>query len=141
MKKTRSMRKKDTGIAAHITVGVVLSLISTFIFSILLTILVEREVVSIKNAPMFVMGIHALSTIIGSMLAVFLEKGRIALVAGIVTAGYFLILLSINMLIFSSGFEGMGQCVLASLAGGLISVLINMRGSRKRKYNIKVHSR
>ncbi len=141
MKKARSMRKKDTGIAAHTAIGIVVSLVSAFIFSVLLSVLIERELVSFNNATAFTMGIHMLSILIGSIVAISLEKGRIALVAGIVTAGHFLILLCINMLIFSSGFEGIGQCVLASLGGGLISVLINMKRSRKKKYNIKVHSR
>ena len=141
MKKISSMAKKETGIAVHIALGVLLSAICTFIMSIILTVMVENETISPGATSSFAIGIHAISVFIGSMLSLTLGKGRIAVVAGIVAVCYLVVLLCINMLIFSSGFESIGAEMISSFAGGLLSMFLKIKFNGKKKHRMKVHSR
>ena len=141
MKKARSMTGKETGAAVHIILGVLMSVACTFALSILLAVLVEKEAVSISAVPTLSVGVHAISIFVGSMLSMTLEKGRIAIIAAIVAAAYLVILLCINMLIFSSGFEGIGATILSVFLGGLLSVFIKGKFSGNKKHRIKMRSR
>lgn len=141
MKKRKSAGKKDTSILVHITFGLLLSLIVSFLLSTLATVLIEREITPIASMNMLMIGIHVLSVFVGTTLATSMEKGRIAIVAGIVTACYFLILVCINMLLFSEGFENLGIGVLSIIAGGLIAVLAKSKTGRSKKRHIKMRSR
>ncbi len=141
MKKTRSTVMKDTNIITHIVFGVLLSLLSTLLMSILLTAMIEKEIISFEAIPAFTICVHAISVFVGTMLSVSIEKGRIAVVAGIVSACYFVILLCFNMLIFSAGFEGIGMGVVSVLAGGLLGTIIKSKFNGKKKHRIKLHSR
>lgn len=141
MKKRKSAGRKDTNILVHITFGILLSLTVSFLLSILATVLIENEVTPITSMNILMIGIHAVSVFIGSTLAITMEKGRIAIVAGIITACYFLILVCINMLVFSEGFAGLGTGMLGMMAGGLIAVLTKSKMSGTKKHRIKMHSR
>lgn len=141
MKKARSITEKETGSAVHIILGVLLSVACTFVLSILLTVLVENEVISISAVPILSAVIHAISIFVGTLLSTAMEKGRIAIVAVIVVATYLIILLCINMLVFSSGFEGMGSTILSVFLGALLSVFINGKFFGRKKHQIKMRSR
>lgn len=139
--KRKSAGKKDTSILVHIAFGLLLSLIVSFLLSTLATVLIEKEITPIASMNMLMIGIHVLSVFVGTTLATSMEKGRIAIVAGIVTACYFLILVCINMLLFSEGFENLGIGVLSIIAGGLIAVLAKSKTGRSKKRHIKMRSR
>ena len=139
--KRKTAGKKDTSILVHITFGLLLSLIVSFLLSTLATVLIEKEITPIASMNMLMIGIHVLSVFVGTTLATSMEKGRIAIVAGIVTACYFLILVCINMLLFSEGFENLGIGVLSIIAGGLIAVLAKSKTGRSKKHHIKMRSR
>ena len=141
MKKIRTGAEKSKNIVSHIVLGALLSLISLFIMSVILAIMVEKEVIPITAMPTFAMGIHAISVFVGSLLATILEKGRIAIVAAIVAVFYLLALLCVNMLIFSSGITGMGLTVIGSAIGGLAAVVIKGNICRSKKYRTKLRSR
>ena len=141
MKKTHSITGKDTGMAIHIGLGILLSLVSTIMMSILLTVLVENESVQLSSVPIFAFGMHTVSVLIGCTLSLTLEKGRAGIIAGIVTAGYIAVLLCINMLVFSAGFNGIWGSALSAAGGSLLAMLISGKLRGKKKHRIKVRSR
>lgn len=141
MKKTSPMGKKDGSVVINIALGVLISLISMLLLSVLLTVIVEKETVSFSSVSAFTIAIHIISVFIGTIVSVTLEKGRIAIVAGIVSGAYFVVLLCANMLIFSAGFDGVGAGILSILAGGLFSVLVKGKLMGKKKHKIKMRSR
>lgn len=141
MKKRQSAGKKDTSILVHIAFGMLLSLGISFLLSILVTVLIEKEVIPLTSLKVFMIGTHALSVFIGSILAISKEKGRIAIIAGMVAACYLLVLVCINMLVFSEGFDGLGTGILGMLAGGLIATLTKTKMFGVKKHHIKMRSR
>jgi MFS family permease len=141
MNKTSSMGKKDSGVAMNIVLGGLISIICMLLLSVLLTVLVENETVSISSVSVFTMAIHLLSVFLGTILSITLEKGRIAVIAGIITVAYLVVLLCVNMLVFSAGFNGFGAGILSALAGGVLAILLKGRLMGKKKYKIKKRSR
>ena len=126
---------------AHITLGVLLSLAVSLLFSILATITIEKEIISMESMNILMIGVHALSVFLGSILAISKEQGRIAVIAGAVTVCYLLILVCINMLVFSDGFSGVGTGILGMLSGGLIATLIKSKMLGVKKRHKKMRSR
>ena len=126
---------------AHITLGVLLSLAVSLLFSILATITIEKEIISMESMNILMIGVHALSVFLGSILAISKEQGRIAVIAGAVTICYLLILVCINMLVFSDGFSGVGTGILGMLSGGLIATLIKSKMLGVKKRHKKMRSR
>lgn len=141
MKKIHSKSEKDTGIIRHIGLGILISLICAVLMSIILAVMTEKEIISVDTAPSFVVAIHAISVFIGSIISLAFEKGRIASIAGAVATSYLLLLLCANMLIYSSGFRGLGGGVISTYAGSLVAVMIKSKISGKNKHRMKVRSR
>ena len=125
----------------HIALGVLVTLACTFLMSLLLAIMVENEVVAVNSVPTYTIGIHTITVLIGSMLSASLEKGKIAVMAGAVAGCYLLVLLCINMLVFSEGFAGIGSGIFSAIAGALLTILIKGKFSGKKKHRIKMRSR
>lgn len=125
---------------AHITLGVLLSLAVSFLFSILATITIEKEIFSIESMDMLMIGVHALCVFLGSILAISKEQGRIAVITGAVTVCYLLMLVCINLLVFSDGFSGVGTGILGMLSGGLIATLLKSKMLGAKKHHKKMRS-
>ena len=141
MKRAHSISMKDTGIIINVSLGILLTMVCAFLLSILLTVLVENERIHLSGIPVYLYGIHAISVFIGTLLSLTLEKGRLAIIAGIVAAAYFVILVSINMLVFSSGFEGIIGTAAGISAGGALSVLLKAKTGGGKKHKVKMRSR
>lgn len=141
MKKRYSKTDKDTSIVIHIMLGLVLSLISLFALSIILTVLVEKEVIDIDIIPVLAGMPHAISAFIGTILGLSLEKGRIAIVTGVVAVLYLLMLLCVNMLVYSTGISGIGPAIIGILSGGALAALLFDKIGNRKKHRIKVRSR
>lgn len=141
MKKMHSKSKNDTGIIGHIGLGILISLICAVLLSIVLAVMIEKEIIAVDAAPSFAVAIHAISVFIGSIISLSFEKGRIAMIAGVVATSYLLLLLCINMLIYSSGFAGLGGGVISAYVGSLLAVMIKSKISGKNKRRTKVRSR
>ena len=123
MKKWQSAGKKNTSLTMHIALGILVSLIVSFLLSILVTVLIEKEVISIENMNVLMPATHALSVLFGSLLVISKERGRIAVIAGAIAACYLLVLVCVNMLVFSEGFDGLVTGILGVLSGGLVAIL------------------
>ena len=108
---------------------------------IVLAVMIEKEIIAVDAAPSFAVAIHAISVFIGSIISLSFEKGRIAMIAGVVATSYLLLLLCINMLIYSSGFAGLGGGVISAYVGSLLAVMIKSKISGKNKRRTKVRSR
>lgn len=141
MKRAHSISMKDTGIIINVSLGILLTMVCAFLLSILLTVLVENERIQISGISVCLYGIHAISVFIGTLLSLTLEKERLAIIAGIVAAAYFVILISINMLVFSSGFEGVIGTAAGILAGCALSVLLKVKQSAGKRHKVKLRSR
>ncbi len=141
MKKIQPKANKEKGTIFSIAIGTAVSVLCMLLLSVLLTVLVENEAVSSTMVTIAALCIHAISVFAGSMLSLTGQKGRIAVVAGTVTASYFLMQICVNMLFFSAGFEGVAAGLVSMLVGGVIAVLIKSRLGQKKKYRAKVRSR
>lgn len=141
MKKPRVTSEKNTGIIVHIVFGVLLAIGCAFILSILAATMVEKEIVSINSVSKITLLIHAISVFAGSLLSISLEKGRIAVVAAITTLSYLFVIVCMNMLFFSSGFQGVGGGIISCLIGGMLSIVIKGKHKGKSKHRMKIRSR
>lgn len=138
LKKSRAYN--GSGILVYIGIGVLLAMISTFLLTIILTSLIENGTVQLTSAPMLILGIHFISVFLGCILGMTMEKGRYLLISGSVAGIYFVFLLLINLLVFSSGIEGIFSVILSTASGGITSWLIKGLGTGRKKNRIKVRS-
>ena len=68
MKKLHSKSKNDTGIIGHIGLGILISLICAVLLSIVLAVMIEKEIIAVDAAPSFAVAIHAISAFIPLVL-------------------------------------------------------------------------
>ena len=141
MKNIRKTTGSTNNTTKGIGIGILISIFTAFLLSILLTVLVENETIRPESVPVVAAAVHAISVFFGAMVATTIEKGRIAVIAGISGAGYFILLLCINMLVFSSGFNYILSCAAGVLCGVLITILIKAKFAGKKKHRIKIPSR
>ena len=141
MKRVHSAKKKENNIITHITLGIILSLLSTFILSILITTLLDKEILELKAIPIITNISHALSVFIGTIVAITLHKEKLAIVAGTIAGTYLVIALCANMLLFSNGFEGIGAGIISIFIGGLIPILLKTMVFGKKRNTVKIRSR
>lgn len=141
MEKMRSIVGKNTNTAMHIGIGVGIALILSLVLSVVIAALVNNEVINISSIPLCMIPLHAISIFAGSMVSLLLEKGRVAVMAGIICACYLAVLLCINMLFFTDGFSGVLMGALGILCGGALAVLVNLKFSGQKKPRIKLRSR
>ncbi len=134
------VNQKVTGrissIPAGIAIGEAVSMILTVLGALLTAILVDRGVIPEEN-----IGYGSLLTLLAASTAgAFLSWKRIrhrrAMVCMIHSAGYYLLLLSIAALFFGGQYEGMGVTALVVLGGGLVVVLLGLKGEQKG--NLKI---
>ena len=141
MTKMRPVTAKETSTAIHIGLGVITTIVLSLALSVGLAALVNSEMISISTLPLFAALIHAISTFIGSMVSMLMEKKGIAIVAGIICGCYAAILIGVNMLIFSNGFSGLLTGITGILLGSGSALLINMKLTGQSKFKLKTRSR
>lgn len=141
MKKSNSSNRVGQGIIKHIAAGALLALASSLLLSVIVTMLVEKGYIAMGSTSIPIFVTHAISVFSGATLAIRIEKGRTAIVSGVVSAVYWLILLCVNMLIFTEGIEGVAFCCVAVTVGCLMAIGVNLHIGVKRKPTKKKHSR
>ena len=141
MQKIRSMVGKNTNTVMHIGIGIGIALVLALVLSVAIAALVNNEVINIASIPLCMIPLHAISIFVGSMVSLLLEKGRVAVVAGIICACYLAVLLCTNMLFFTDGFSGILTGTLGILSGGALSVLVNLKFAGQKKLRLKLRSR
>ena len=85
------------------------------------------------------MGILLASTFLGSVVALRLVRRRRLMVAGIHGAGYYLILLLINGLLYGGAISGAGVTALVILTGSACAVMLpgtQIRGPGRNRQNM-----
>lgn len=80
-----------------------------------------------------------LSSLLGSLLAAKLIKHRWVYVCTLTGVVYYGVLLSITALFFGGQYQGMGVTALLVIAGCGVSILMGMRGDRRRNpHKVKI---
>ena len=141
MKKSNPSNRPGQGMIKHIAIGAMFALVISLLLSVILTVLVEKGYISMNGISIPIYICHTISVFSGATVAIRMEKGRTAVVSGIVAVVYWLILICVNMLILTDGIEGIANCCIAVLAGFAIAIGANCRVGVKRKYAIKMRSR
>ncbi len=136
MKKINHQKGGDNATVLNVLWGILLSLCASIVLCVLLTAFIEKEVLSITTMGTGVLVVNTVSAFAGSMLSTALEKGKPAVICGIVCAGYIGVLLCINLLFFSSGFNSIVSTILATVVGGAAACAVKIGISsnpKKRK--------
>ncbi len=119
--KHRKQRKGDISTVTGVVVGVVTSVLITFVLAALSALLVVNEHIPFSSAKYVVILIWVVSTLFGSIVAGTVVTQK-KLIARLIACGAYLLLL-ISMAI--TLFDGLGQTVLI----GAISILIASGGA------------
>lgn len=133
--------KKEANIVIHIAIGAVTAVACAMLLTVLLTMLINHEAISINTMRLCTYVVHGISVFVGTMVSLFLEKGRGAIVAGAVAASYLTLLLCANMLFFADGISGLIGGILSILVGGALSLVTYVQFTGKKKIRIKMRSR
>lgn len=120
---------------AGIACGVVLSLVITCILAVVLTWLVLEGKIAEETLGYFVMGLLAISSALGSLLAALRIKRRWMMVCLLTGSVFYLILLIVTVVFFGGNFQGVGVSGLLVLTGAMVSGVSGLgknRGSKQR---------
>lgn len=124
-------------IPAGLATGLCISLVTTLILSALLAKLVSTEKVEWGNIGYGIMIILLLTSVIGSKATCIMIKRRKLI--GCLLAGllYWLSLIMITALFFGGQYDGMGVTGFIVLCGSAVVCLLESRGERGRKANLR----
>lgn len=140
------MGKKRNGrastMAGGLAVGAGVSMVLTFLLSVLVGKLADMEIISETAIGYAAMGILLLSSIAAAVVSIGRIK-RQRLIVGLASGGiYYLMLLSITALFFGGRYTGMGVTALVVAAGCGAVILAGMgQGRGRRSHQRKAASR
>lgn len=116
-----------------ITVGLIVSMISTLIGAAIAAWLLASEKVGEGSVGYIVLILLLISGFLGAMTSCNIIKQK-RLPACIISGGvYFLCLLGINALLFQGTYSGVGESALVILAGVLSAALLGLKNDKKMK--------
>ena len=131
-----SNRTTTVGIFA----GIIAALIMSFTSIIALTSLVRNHNFLESSLELSVFLVRMVAVLLGVLIGTGLIKERCIVVAGIVAAGYLVLLLALGILIYDGSFENFGTGVLStvigSVLGGLIRLKLQNKPSRSKKIKL-----
>ncbi len=138
MAKVKIKQGKKQGVAMQILISVIISIAVVLLGAMILTALVSAGTVSETAYQTVAVVILAISAWAGSMAAM---GGQPPVLAG-AAAVYYLVLLSVNIILFDGDFSGIGWGTTAVILGvaaafGMKAALTSGGGKRKIKYRYR----
>ena len=124
------------GTSLGVSIAVILSLILAAVF----TSLVINETISYATMNYFSFIILALSVFVGAMTACLFVKNKYAIIAGIVSAGCFLLMFAVKVLCIEGVIEGFWPTIGVITVGGVAACAVCISAGRKkvkRKYRTR----
>ncbi|MBQ4641387.1 MAG: TIGR04086 family membrane protein [Oscillospiraceae bacterium] len=103
----------------RITLGIAGAAAVTMAFTLLLSFAVTSEKITIQQLTLFSYMIWIVSSAVGSIIGINRTQQGKLIKAGIITAGYILILTAISLAVFSGTSSGIFAGIVCSIIGGL----------------------
>ena len=125
------MKKKHTitennNIFACIGIGLLVTILISLMMTIALTSLIQKGKIS-ENGNAFIFIIRVTATIVGCLLGSGLSKKSILPVIGAISAGYFIVLLSMGLLFLDGSLNKVWQGILSVIIGGAIACMVKLK--------------
>lgn len=133
-------RNAERSLAASAAIGVLISIVISILFSSVVALLVVNGRISAEYMQYFAYGIQLFAVILGAYIAGKLIKQKAAVVCGIVSGTYMLLLLAVNILLVDSGISNLSITLIAVVLGWGCSCALCMKRRERRKYK-KVRNR
>lgn len=130
--------KANRPIFYKVTIGVLIFITLSLILSGLLSTLVLNERIKETMITPVILGVTAISTFSGSIVAVKDAKDKYALITGVMAFVYCFALIAGGVLLFESGFQNIWKDLLAIVIGNIFACVIALRqssGKRKKRRN------
>ncbi len=130
-------KKKPLPMAAVCAIGAGISLIFTFLASVLLAYLMEQGSVEPSGVSSWSLIITVISTAAGIWIATRIYKEQRLTVCGITGAGYYLTLIAVTGLFFGGQYQGMlaglGMVFLGCVVN-LLPMVLGKTGGKRHKF-------
>lgn len=131
------LQLKQSKLPAAVGTGSVISVVITFILTMLIAALVNMERITEENVGYYVLAIMLVSSYTGGYIACR-KMGSKRLMVSLLSGTVFLcILVGINILLYEGKFEAVGQTYLLIMCGSILSSMWTSRDSirtKNRKY-------
>ena len=137
MKKLRTTSGKEKSIITCVVIGLITTILLSFILTIVLTSFVQKgQLAEDGNAGVFITRIIA--TLTGGLVGAGFSKKKFLPVIGTISLGYFVILISIGLLLLDGSLNNLWHGLLSTLIGGIIACLIKLKPQTTRKKRIRL---
>ncbi len=83
--------------------------------------------------------IRLLSVAIGGITGTSLSKEKLLPTIGVITSGYFIMLLIMGIIFYDGSFHQFGSGLLSTLLGGVLVGLIRLRSRKSKRRTVKIH--
>lgn len=129
------MKRKGraTAMPVGILIGVAVAMAITIGGAMLLAYLILNESIAQDSVGYGSMGILLISAVIGVLLAAGLVKRRRVQVCSLTGAGYLLMLVIMNALIFGGHYAGLGATAVLITISVLIGIFTGLGGAKRAK--------
>lgn len=132
----RTIRFKESVNLKLILVGIICAIAVSILLSIGIASLIHNGTVNTNTSGYLMALVHFVSMLLSCVLIRSMMKQRDALIAALVGVGYMLILLVVNMMIYSNGIHNFAFILIGISAGILVS-LIQTRQARPGNRHMK----
>lgn len=137
MKHITGKKSKENSMWTSILIGIVCSLLVSFIGVIIITFLINKESFGLNTGGGMSAVIWFGSSFAGAAIACKFTNRQYFIVSAVTALGYLLILAGMQIMFFDSQFYQIWKGILAALAGILPCILLFGRTSGRKKGKIK----
>ncbi len=126
------LKHNKSGIAGGtlVALGIVAALTVTIVLTLLQSLLVTTQKISMHSSSILSYAIWIVSAIIGTLVGIRQSQTRKIIIAGIIWAGYLIILMIISLIVFSGKLERVLPGMISSMAGSIIGCMIKIAGQK-----------
>lgn len=128
----KHFRKKSMKPVGSIAAGSVISIALSVLLGLVVTAMLNNEVLAERTSPYVIIFLHFLVSFAGALIAGKSTKQKYAIVCAGVATAYCALLLTVTILLFDSGFSRIGQGVASCYIGAIAACAVCMI-KKKRK--------
>ena len=114
--------------------GIGLSLLICMIFTLGITLVLDKEVVTTTDLSVIAAVTHGIAAAIGGIFVIKIQKEKAGILMAMCAVGYLLVWLTISIFIYDGQMPNLLGAVIAILIGNGIILSTHIRGHQKRKY-------